>query len=74
MFDIIGGVGVLRDGMRRMGLEGVGVDTALERQIFITLKIRYNDEDSKNNVKSLVTHIKPPSWKNLCDIPISFCR
>ena len=58
MFDIIGGVGVLRDCMRRMGLEGEGVDTALERQIFLTLKIRYNDEDSKNNVKSIVTSHK----------------
>ena len=38
-----------------LGLEGEGVDTALDRQIFITLRIGRNDEDSKNNVKSLVT-------------------
>ena len=48
MFDIIGGVGVLRDCMGRMRLAGErGVDTALERQIFITLSIRRNDEDTK---------------------------
>ena len=47
MFDIIGGVGELRDCMRRMGLEGKAVDTALQRQIFITLKIGRNDEDTK---------------------------
>ena len=35
-----------------------GVDTALERQIFITLRIGSNDEDNKNNVKSLVTSHK----------------
>ena len=38
-----------------LGLEGEAVDAALERQIFITLRIGSNDEDSKNNVKSLVT-------------------
>ena len=31
-----------------------GVDTALEHHIFITLRIGSNDEDSQNNVKSLV--------------------
>ena len=30
-----------------------GVDTALERQIFITLRIARNDEDSKNNAVCL---------------------
>ena len=30
------------------------VDTALERLIFITLRIGSNDEDNKNNVKSQV--------------------
>ena len=59
MFDIIGGVGVLRDCMgKEWGWRGKGVDTALERQIFITLRIGSNDEDSKNNVKSLVTSHK----------------
>ena len=40
------------------GVGGGGVDTALERQIFITLRIGSNDKDSKNNVKSLVTSHK----------------
>ena len=50
---------MLWDCMWRIGVEGgEGVDTALERQIFITLGIGGNDEDSKNNVKSLVTSHK----------------
>ena len=54
MFDIIGGVGVLRDCMGEWGLRGKRRDdTALERQIFITLSIRRNDEDTK----------RPPFWK-----------
>ena len=31
-----------------LGLEGEGVDTALERQIFITLSIGRNYEDTKS--------------------------
>ena len=63
MIDMFGEVGV---GMTccgivwgELGLEGErGVDTALERQIFITLRIGSNDEDSENDVKSLVTSHK----------------
>ena len=58
MIDMFGEVGV---GMRccgivwgELGLEGERrVDTALERQIFITLRIGSNDEDSKNNAVCL---------------------
>ena len=49
MIDMFGEVGV---GMRccgivwgELGLEGEGVDTALEREVFITLRIGSNDED-----------------------------
>ena len=49
MFDMIGGVGVevgiFRDCIGRIGLNGEGVDTALERQIFITLRIGRNVKD-----------------------------
>ena len=52
MIDMFGEVGV---GMGCCGIawgelvleEGEGVDTALERKIFITLKIGRNDEDTK---------------------------
>ena len=45
---------MLWDCMERIGVQGdSGVDTALERQIFITLRIRSNDEDSKNNAVCL---------------------
>ena len=38
-------VGVLWDCMGRIGLEGEGVDTVLERQIFSTMKIGRNVKD-----------------------------
>ena len=59
MIDMFGEVGV---GMGccgivwgELGLEGGerGVDTALERQIFITLRIGSSDEDCKNNAVCL---------------------
>ena len=69
MIDMFGvvevGLGVLWDCMGRIVVGGgEGVDTALERQLFITLRIRRNDEDTKT----------APSWKNLCGMPIYFCR
>ena len=36
-----------------MGFEGRRVDTALENEIFITLRIRHNDKDRKNNAMFL---------------------
>ena len=42
MFDMIGGVGVgwgVERLFRRMGFEGRRIDTALELEIFITLRI-----------------------------------
>ena len=60
MFDIIGGVGVLRDCMGRMGLEGGG------GRYSCMLKIRYNDEDSKlaailNNLRHVTNYFCRPS-------------
>ena len=41
MFGVVGvGRGVLWDCMGSIGVEGSGVDTALERKIFITLRYR----------------------------------
>ena len=41
MFGVVGvGLGVLWDCMGRIGVLRGGVDTALERQIFITLRYR----------------------------------
>ena len=48
MFDIIGGVGVLRDSMGRMGWRGRG------GRYSCMLEIAHNDEDTKT----------PPFWKN----------
>ena len=58
MFDIIGGVGVLRDCLGRMGLMGGGGRYSLRASNIYTSRIGSNDEDSKNNVKSLVTSHK----------------
>ena len=38
---------MLWDCMERIGAGGGGVDTVLERQLFITLRIGRNDEDRK---------------------------
>ena len=58
MIEMFGEVGVVMGccGIvgENWGLRGErGLDTALERQIFITLKIGRNDDDSKNNAVCL---------------------
>ena len=55
MFDEVGvGMGCCGVVWGEFGLEGgEGVVTALERQIFITLRIGSNDEDSKYNAVCL---------------------
>ena len=50
MFDMISGVGIAGE---NGGWRGRWVDTALEFEIFITLRIRHNDKDRKNNAMSL---------------------
>ena len=57
MIDMFGevevGLGVVGLYGENWGWRGEGVDAALERQIFITLRIGSNDDDSKNNAVCL---------------------
>ena len=54
MFNMIGGVGVRMRVLRIVGENGGWrIDTSLEHEIFITLRIRHNDKDRKNNAMSL---------------------
>ena len=53
---------------------GLWVDTALEHEIFITLRIERNVKDGKTNVKFLGISHKAGILEKICDVPIYFSR